>query len=123
MNLLGPRLKELRAASGKTQEEVALGAQMTPQMLSNLERGKGDPQLSTIRKLAAYYHISLSDMFSEKMPPPPKPREPTPAEVAVFVLGNMKVTEAQRAVILAVLEHPEKAERLRVMLSKNLGTA
>ena len=50
---LGTRLRRLREAAGLTQEELALRAGLTPNAVSDLERGKTRrPHPHTVRSLA-----------------------------------------------------------------------
>ncbi|WP_254760932.1 helix-turn-helix domain-containing protein [Ectobacillus ponti] len=51
MKLLGERIRELRKAKGLTQTELA-GAELTKSMLSQIENGKAEPSMKTLRYLA-----------------------------------------------------------------------
>jgi transcriptional regulator with XRE-family HTH domain len=114
MEILGKRLKEVRAALGLTQEDVANAMEINQSQISFYERGNGDPSLSTLRRFANLYGMTLSELFSgEPVPerlllPRPKPRDPTPAEVFTFVMGNLKLGENQKEVIRAVLGADEE---------------
>jgi transcriptional regulator with XRE-family HTH domain len=52
MDGLGARLRELRRARALTQEELAEKAGVSPSTIVDIERGKHEPQIRTLRKLA-----------------------------------------------------------------------
>jgi transcriptional regulator with XRE-family HTH domain len=52
MDGLGARLRELRRARALTQEELAQKACVSPSTIVDIERGKHEPQIRTLRKLA-----------------------------------------------------------------------
>jgi transcriptional regulator with XRE-family HTH domain len=52
MDGLGARLRELRRARALTQEELAQKAGVSPSTIVDIERGKHEPQIRTLRKLA-----------------------------------------------------------------------
>jgi XRE family transcriptional regulator, fatty acid utilization regulator len=52
MDGLGARLRELRRARALTQEELAEKADVSPSTIVDIERGKHEPQIRTLRKLA-----------------------------------------------------------------------
>lgn len=53
------KLRELRIASGRTQEEVASELFFTRTALSNYESGKRYPSLDVLLRLAAYYNVEI----------------------------------------------------------------
>lgn len=63
-NKLGLYLKQKRQKAGLSQSDVArkLGY-MTPQFISNWERGVSDPPISTLKKLAEMYGINVEELF------------------------------------------------------------
>jgi transcriptional regulator with XRE-family HTH domain len=52
MDGLGARLRELRRARALTQEGLAQKAGVSPSTIVDIERGKHEPQIRTLRKLA-----------------------------------------------------------------------
>jgi transcriptional regulator with XRE-family HTH domain len=52
MDGLGARLREFRRARALTQEELAEKAGVSPSTIVDIERGKHEPQIRTLRKLA-----------------------------------------------------------------------
>lgn len=55
---LASRLVALRAAKNVTQEEVAGAAGVSRSQIANLERGRGEPSISALLRLASYFHVS-----------------------------------------------------------------
>ena len=59
----GAHIRELRRAHGLSQEEVAHGAGVHVTYLSGIERGKRNPSLRNIRKLASALGIRVQELF------------------------------------------------------------
>lgn len=53
------RLKALRELNGTSQAEVAKYINKTPQAYSLYEKGKRDPDIATIKKLADFFSVSI----------------------------------------------------------------
>ncbi|AQS04756.1 helix-turn-helix domain-containing protein [Clostridium beijerinckii] len=56
------KLRQLRNHQGKTRKFVAKGLGVTPDHLSNIERGSTPLNLIQIKKLAQIYNVSFSEM-------------------------------------------------------------
>lgn len=70
--LLSKRIQNLRHATGLTQERLAEKAGLSLKHLGEIERGRGNPTLSSLDRLAKALDVSLSEMFDyqhEKMSP------------------------------------------------------
>lgn len=63
IRILGRRIKRLRERYNVTQEQLAESAEISPKGLSDLERGKGNPTLSSLEGLANGLGITLSELF------------------------------------------------------------
>lgn len=62
---LGKRLRDLRVASGMSQEDLANAADITPKYLSQLENGHVNPSIGVVRALAEDgLKLSLSALFN-----------------------------------------------------------
>ncbi|HEX8753336.1 MAG TPA: helix-turn-helix transcriptional regulator [Solirubrobacterales bacterium] len=59
---LGKAIRELRKKQGASQETLAGKAGITPNMLSLIERGEGNPSWVTLRGIAAALGISVSEL-------------------------------------------------------------
>lgn len=62
--LFGTRLRELRRRTGKTQEQLAHAAGLTTNYVSDVERGRKVPSLTTILQLAHGLECSPTDLLA-----------------------------------------------------------
>jgi transcriptional regulator with XRE-family HTH domain len=67
MAMIGTRLRELRAARGLSLRALAAEIGVSPTLLSQVERGVTEPSLSTLRRLAEVYKVSIADLFTPRM--------------------------------------------------------
>lgn len=63
--LLGRRLKEIREARGLTQAQLAELSLKSVETISNFERGKTLPGLTTLELLSQRLHVQMKDFFQE----------------------------------------------------------
>lgn len=56
---IGRRVAFLRKTKGVSQEELAARCERVVNTISNLERGVGDPKISTLKKIAQSLDVSL----------------------------------------------------------------
>lgn len=57
--LLGRRLKELRRKRGLTQERLAERANLDVKYVGNIERGKENPTVATLERLAGALSVKM----------------------------------------------------------------
>jgi transcriptional regulator with XRE-family HTH domain len=62
--MIGSRIQEIRNKKGIFQEQLSEKAGMNPKYLSSIERGKENPTLKTILKLAQSLDINPDGFFS-----------------------------------------------------------
>ncbi|AYN97419.1 XRE family transcriptional regulator [Pseudomonas sp. LTJR-52] len=62
--VFGRRLRDIRLAAGMSQEELASRAELDRTYVSGCERGKRNPSLKTIAKLAKALKINLTELFN-----------------------------------------------------------
>lgn len=72
---LGKNLKEYRIKCGYTQNEVAEKLNVTPQAVSRWELDAVEPNIDTIKDLAALYKVSVDDLLELKEKEEPKKDE------------------------------------------------
>lgn len=60
---LGKRIKRLRSRFGWTQDQLAERVRISPKYLSNIERGKENPTLDLLLRLAQALKVDLWEMF------------------------------------------------------------
>jgi transcriptional regulator with XRE-family HTH domain len=59
---LGEAIRALRSKRGDSQEKLAQAAGITPNMLSLIERGEGNPSWVTVRGIAAALDVPVSTL-------------------------------------------------------------
>lgn len=60
---LGRRIQDLRQKAGLTQAQLAEKSDLSLKYIGEIERGKGNPSLSSLENLAKALDISLTEMF------------------------------------------------------------
>jgi transcriptional regulator with XRE-family HTH domain len=65
---LALKLRVLRAEKALTIEQAAARAGVTPETISDAERGRRHPYLPTLRKLAAAYDVPVEELLAEEEP-------------------------------------------------------
>ncbi|MFF8882885.1 helix-turn-helix domain-containing protein [Streptomyces flaveolus] len=68
MAMIGSQLRELRTARGLSLRALATAVGVSPTLLSQVERGVTEPSLSTLRRLAQVYTMSVADLLTETPP-------------------------------------------------------
>lgn len=61
---LGKRITSLRKERAHSLRKFALLAELEHHQLINIEKGRVDPRISTLRKIAAAFDISLPDLLT-----------------------------------------------------------
>ena len=59
-------LKAIRIKKGFSQDALAHKANMSQTFLSNVERGKADPSLTTLKRLAAALGVTVCDLVRDE---------------------------------------------------------
>lgn len=59
-------LKAIRKSKGLSQREVACRVGISQPSYSNIENGKHDPTLKTLRRIAVALECSISDLIAEE---------------------------------------------------------
>ncbi len=65
MSNLSNKIKHLRLIENISQEGFAQIIDINQSTYSRIENSNTDPKLSYIEKIAAYYHISVSELFEK----------------------------------------------------------
>ena len=61
-SLLGKRIREIRKSQGISQEQLSERAGISAQYVSNIERGKENPTLDLLLRLAEALRVALGQM-------------------------------------------------------------
>lgn len=64
---LGERIRELRKAAALTLDELARGVGVSRSAISQIESGRVDPSLSTVRQLAAALRVPVARLFETRL--------------------------------------------------------
>jgi transcriptional regulator with XRE-family HTH domain len=105
-----------------TQRNLAAQTGLTQAFLSRLEKGRGDPTLSSLRRLATALEISVGELVDEA--PPRKPLDRQALDELARAALHPGTTAAQRhpeARVLARLIH-ERRTALGLYIPKGKGT-
>jgi transcriptional regulator with XRE-family HTH domain len=62
---IGIRIGEIRKKKGFTQEDLAGRMEIGPKYLSSIERGKENPTLNTLIRLAQALEVDMGELFSD----------------------------------------------------------
>ncbi len=79
--LVGKHIRKLRHAKGLTLEELAFRAQMHPNYLGDIERGKRNLSLANLKRVADGLKRSLAEVVDIHLPPTQPDK---PARTAVY---------------------------------------
>ncbi|HEX3930235.1 MAG TPA: helix-turn-helix transcriptional regulator [Nocardioides sp.] len=74
---VGRELREERLAAGKRLVDVAAGAGVSPQYLSEVERGLKDPSSELLAAIAGALGLSVVEIATRVVSTPARPRTPT----------------------------------------------
>ena len=89
ISLLGSKIARLRKMSGYNQFEFADKSGKMVNTISKIERGIGDPRLSTLMDIAEALDISLTELLNlpteEKKKSSPAPDSMEPQEIAQLI--------------------------------------
>ena len=96
LKIFGKRLRSLRRAKDMTQEQVAERAGLSLQSVGEIERGRGNPTLVNVERLAAALDVELMELFD---------------------LGDVKMTREQAVQELLSLLDGATEEQVRALLT------
>jgi len=71
-NIVGPKLRELRAKLGLSQRALARKAGVPSSTVSLIESGKSSPSVGSLKRLLDAAGLSLGEFFSQETDPRPK---------------------------------------------------
>jgi len=74
------RLKEMRKKNKVTQDDVALFLNIQRASYTNIENGKREPDIETMKKIAKYFNTTVSYLINETNDPSPPSVTPDPFE-------------------------------------------
>jgi transcriptional regulator with XRE-family HTH domain len=66
MNIVGKHIKRIREEKGISQEELAEYLNVSRQAVSNWERGKTEPDIETLHKIATFFDVNIEVLIYGK---------------------------------------------------------
>ncbi|MGF6856689.1 cupin domain-containing protein [Paraburkholderia sp. CI3] len=107
--MIGERLRELRSEHGMSLRELARLADVSPTLLSQVERSVTDPSLETMRRLAGVFGQSIASLFADPALPSVWVSKPGSRTVLMAAKGRVSYERltggnGQLEVLRAVLE-------------------
>ena len=104
---VGARLKQLRQARRLTQEQLAERASLSYKFVGEIERGRGNPTLTTLNALSEALGVGLADLLGiETEAPRLTPKQVTQVREALASLETLVASSAP-----AVPPRPRKKRR------------
>src|SRR4051812_4784404 len=94
---IGERLREARQSQGLTARDVARRVGVSPSLISQIERDKVNPSVSTLWALVTVLGLTMSDLFSEV----PSPHSAPSATAADAPAGPLTALGTRAVVNLA----------------------
>lgn len=67
--MIGPRLRELRELHGLSLRALAAASGVSVALLSQVENGRSEPSIATLRKLAPVFDADIAELFHEPAAP------------------------------------------------------
>lgn len=103
---IGKKIKELRVQNGLTLEELASRSELTKGFLSQLERDKTSPSISTLEDILEALGTNLSDFFHVR-----------PEEKVVFKQSDFFVDEQENQTIEWIVPNAQKNQMEPILLT------
>jgi len=95
---IGSRIRKAREDLGLSQEALASRARLNTSYLSQIERGKKEPSLTVLRRVAAAVNLTLSEVFAgDELDPS------TDAQVREIVAALESLPPEKRPTLLLLL--------------------
>ncbi len=63
--VVGKKIAQLRKAQGMSQDDLAEASGKMINTISNIERGLGDPRVSTLEAISKALNINMPDLFAD----------------------------------------------------------
>ena len=96
---IGERLREERQRSGMTVREIARRVGVSPSLISQIERDKVTPSVSTLWGLVTVLGLTMGELFSEGAQPTGVQSPSTASSAALAPIGGPATIPGSRAII------------------------
>jgi len=98
----GQRMAAFRRAKGLTQAELALALTMTRDQIAYYERAALNPSMDAVARIAAFFGVSVGELFNDPRRAPKKPGPPSQFTQLADRLDQLP--RAQQKVVARMLE-------------------
>lgn len=97
------RIKEFREAQGIKQKELAAMIGIAPNTLSQYENGKREPDIETVKRMAATLNVTVDCLLGQQEKPAPSGDELTEKEKLFIAWYRTQASEKDKAIIDAII--------------------
>lgn len=66
---LGPKLRHLRRAAGRSQQQLARAAGLSRNFVAQIERGESQPTVATLERLAVALSVPIAELLGQDLTP------------------------------------------------------
>ena len=110
---LGEAIRRVRSQRGMTLEELGRESNLSPAMISKVERGMGDPSLKSLRQISEALGVPVAYFFAQEAAPEPDPVAVNHKRIYTYEKATYTVVASQIASrsTLLLLEAQPGAER------------
>lgn len=117
--LVGNNIRRFRLATGLTIEELAFRAQLHPNYLGEVERGRVNPTLTNLKKISDGLKRSAADLFAGSRGPAKAANRQTPANTTISF--SQKREKDLLELIKALRSSPPKERKRIIKIAKSLN--
>ena len=116
--VVGRKIRQFRRKAGLTIEELADRAQIHPNYLGDIERGRRNPALENLEKIAKGLNQPLSEVFSSIELAPPQLSK---SRDKLSKYSAVEQSESFQALIKALAKNTEKDREYVIQSAKSLS--
>jgi transcriptional regulator with XRE-family HTH domain len=109
---IGERVRTLRRERGFTLQELAKLTELSPSMLSLMERGKSSPSIGSLVAVASALGVRVADLMSEeesRTSQPVQRREDQPVHEAGGLRRLLVYSDESRGIEMSIINYPVDA--------------
>ena len=99
---VGSRIRGLRLKAGLTIEELAFRSRLHHNYLGDIERGRRNPALANLARIAAGLSVPVRSLFPEEAPPPAETLYDLYGELRPLVRYLREASPADRARVISM---------------------
>lgn len=101
LKILGERIRTLRKNKNWSQEELAHRANITRSFLGEIERSRKNPTITSLRKIAHAFDISLEELF--RCIEPHKPHQNNTKDLTGIIEKLYALNEKKQKIVIDII--------------------